>query len=70
MPTCPASPPAQPSGAALEAFVQGLVDRSRRRRAIRELRELGDHRLRDIGIEPGQIEAIADDMVKRLRERS
>jgi uncharacterized protein YjiS (DUF1127 family) len=55
--------------AALEAAIRGFIDRSRRRQTIRELRELGDHRLHDIGIEPSQIEAIADDMVRRLRER-
>jgi len=56
--------------AALEAAIRGFIDRSRRRQTIRELRKLGDHRLRDIGIEPGQVEAIADDMVRRLRQRS
>ena len=49
------------------AVVVWLRDQWRRRAVIGELSRLNDHHLRDIGIERGEIESVAETMVKRSR---
>lgn len=46
-----------------------LLDQWRRRAVIGELGRLNDHHLRDIGIERGEIEEVAEVMVRRQRAR-
>jgi uncharacterized protein YjiS (DUF1127 family) len=51
----------------LAAAVGWLLDQWRRRAVIGELSRLNDHHLRDIGIERGEIDSVADTMVRRSR---
>jgi len=48
--------------------VHWLQDERRRNAVIRELNQLSDHYLDDVGINRSDIDAIADAMVKHLRE--
>lgn len=48
--------------------VHWLQDEGRRNATIRELSLLSDHYLNDVGIKRSDIDSIADEMVKRLRE--
>lgn len=52
------------------AVFRRLMDQWRRTAVIRQLNRLSDHHLRDIGIERGEIESVAEDMVKRRREKN
>ena len=52
---------------ALVSVAQGLRDGPGRRQTVRELRLLGRSRLADIGIEPDEIERVADGMVAARR---
>jgi uncharacterized protein YjiS (DUF1127 family) len=51
----------------LSGAIGWLRDQWRRRAVIGELNRLNDHFLRDIGIERGEIESVAETMVKRSR---
>jgi uncharacterized protein YjiS (DUF1127 family) len=51
----------------LAAAVGWFVDQWRRTQAIRELNRLSDHHLRDIGIARADIEAVAEEMIRRRR---
>lgn len=53
----------------LSAAVRWLGDQWRRRAVIGELNRLNEHHLRDIGIERGEIDAVADTIVRRSRAR-
>jgi uncharacterized protein YjiS (DUF1127 family) len=65
----PASTCDVPSGG-FAALLRGLADRWERARAIRDLNRLSDRYLRDIGIAArGDIETIADAMIRRRRRR-
>jgi uncharacterized protein YjiS (DUF1127 family) len=44
-----------------------MFDQWRRRQVIIELNRLNDHFLHDIGIARGEIDEVADDMVRRRR---
>jgi hypothetical protein len=52
----------------VDRVVYWLQDEIRRAAMIRELSQLNDHYLRDIGIHRGEIHELADAMVKRRRE--
>ena len=54
-------------GRAVRALYQGLKESHDRRRAISELRSLGDRTLNDIGIERSQIAQIVDQMLERRK---
>jgi uncharacterized protein YjiS (DUF1127 family) len=65
-------PPATRRGSAylgrlLRRFHRLATEQWRRRTAIRELRRLDRHALRDAGIEPYEIEDVIDDMLARNR---
>ncbi len=47
-----------------------LSDRARRLKAVNELENLSDRHLRDIGVERGQIGAIAEREIAKLRTRA
>ena len=49
------------------AAIEWLLDQWRRRAVIGELSRLNEHHLRDIGIERGEIEEVADTMLRRSR---
>ena len=55
---------------AIVSVAQGLRDGPERRRTVRELRLLGRSRLADIGIEPNDVERVADDMIAARRGRT
>jgi uncharacterized protein YjiS (DUF1127 family) len=62
-----ASRPRRRGAPFLSVAIGWLRDQWRRRAVIGELNRLNDHFLRDIGIERGEIDDVADTMVRRQR---
>jgi uncharacterized protein YjiS (DUF1127 family) len=66
----PARPVRDPNLGGFAAPLRWLIDQWQRVQAIRELNRLSDHHLQDIGITArGDIETIADEMIRRRRLR-
>jgi uncharacterized protein YjiS (DUF1127 family) len=66
-------PDTRPAGRGVGSVMARLADGWHRQQAIRTLRALDDRQLRDLGIERGQIEAVADGLIvsqRRGRSRS
>ena len=63
-------PDARPAGRGLAAFLAFLADGWHRQQAVRTLGALDDRQLRDLGIERGQIETVADALIATRRARS
>jgi len=63
-------PDARPAGRGVAAFLALLADGWHRRQAVHTLRTLDDRQLRDLGIERGQIETVADALIAARRARS
>ncbi|HTO83876.1 MAG TPA: DUF1127 domain-containing protein [Methylomirabilota bacterium] len=63
-------PDARPARGGLAAFLALLAEGWHRQQAVRTLGALDDRQLRDLGIERGQIETVADALIATRRARS